>query len=92
MVCDVYETMFTDDSGERLAPSNSWISSRVLPLVSGTINITNNVPNALNTVKSQKVLYIWMADSNDVKNLVTKKTKIQFDIQTIEQAVPITKY
>lgn len=32
-----------------------------------------------------------MADTNDVKNLVTKKTNSQFDIQTIELAIPITK-
>lgn len=32
-----------------------------------------------------------MADTNNVKNLVTKKTKNQFDIQTIELAIPVKK-
>lgn len=32
-----------------------------------------------------------MTDTNNVKYLVTKKTNSQFDMQTIELAIPITK-
>lgn len=46
------------------------------------------MPNTLKNVNSQNVLYIKMVDTNDENNLVTRKTKIQLNIQTIEQATP----
>lgn len=48
------------------------------------------MPNILNIVNSQNVFDLPMADSNVVKHLVTKKTKNQLDVQTIEQAIPTT--
>lgn len=61
-----------------------------LPLVSGTLNNTKNMPNILNIVNSQKVLKVPISDTNIVKYLVTKITKSQLDVQTIEQATPTT--
>lgn len=74
-----------------LPPSISWISSIDLPLVSGTINNTKNMPSTLHIVNNQNVLYIWMTCINDVNNLVTKKTKSQLNVHTIEQATPNEK-